>query len=1060
MSSDPNFNLYEILRTNAERHGHRPALLAPGRRDLNHQELFDFVNGVHASLDALGVRHGDRIAVAIENGPEAATLFLSLGTYGTFAPLNPQYTKSEMENYLSDLAVDWVVADQKPGAAIVGAADHLGIPTLLIEFELSKPAGIFGLKSQKGTRKKDQPLRDRDVALILHTSGTLSKPKKVPLSQKNICAAARNTARALRLDSSDRSLNILPLFHVHGLIGAVLSPLVVGGSAVCTPGYYAGQFFGWVAECKPTWYTAVPTIHQSVLARAESFPEESRFAKFRFIRSASASLPVVVLERLEKTFHVPVIETYGMTEAAPQIACNPMPPAKRKPGSVGVAAGPEVAILDSQGVPQTKSGVTGEIVIRGENVFAGYEDNSKANADAFVGGWLKTGDIGHFDNEGYLFITGREKEIINRAGEKISPTEVESLLLTHPAVLEACVFSVPDQTVGEEVGAAIVVRPGQTLDVRSLKNFIAANLSEFKVPRIVKVVNELPKSATGKLKRLQMAAALGIDSVSARSEGGPHQRVEPSTETEKLLARLWSEILNVPSPGVTDNFFDLGGDSMSALQLTGEIQSVSGAEISPRDFFEWQTISEMAKFVEELSRGTAKESPKAVAREQHIPVSFSQQWHLRANEITPGAFNNVYCPVFQGALDFAALESSLQRVIARNEVLRTYFPVVNGQREQKILNDHRLVIEKRDFSALSENVRETEIRKFITDFSIEKFNFEAEVPLKAALLLLNENEHMLVLSYSHTLLDRWSMNILLHELLDGYCALKTGQPSLLPVEVSQFADFSNSQRSYFTGELLDERLRYWEETLRGVDSKMSIAKSSAEASSGPIEVANHGFSMAPDLAQALKNFSVANRVSVYMTLLTSFKTLLSRYLGTGDVLIANVTSAGRSKPEYDRVIGPCSGLMPLRTQFSSGEDFVSALARVRQSVLDADKNFLPPVFFERFGVKPRIIFNLLNVPPVRTCILPGIQNPVELPKNFITRLELPEVGLVLNSSDLKDRRDRRRMIDIDLNMALIEVRGELRGSIWYRKDLVFDRPSIPNLAAEFVNAVKLAVGAS
>jgi acyl-CoA synthetase (AMP-forming)/AMP-acid ligase II len=301
----------------------------------------------------------------------------------------------------------------------------------------------------------------------------------------------------------------MPLFHIHGLIAAVTASLAVGGEVVCTPGFNALKFFGWLGEAKPTWYTAVPTMHQAILARADRNAETIAQARLRLIRSSSASLPPQVMAELEKTFGAPVIESYGMTEAAHQMTSNPLPPRARKPGSVGVAAGPEVNVMSADGTLLPR-GTIGEVVIRGDNVTAGYEANPAANAAAFSGGWFRTGDQGVIDGEGYLRITGRLKELINRGGEKVSPLEVDEVLMDHPAVAQVVTFALPHPKLGEEVAAAVVLREGMGLTEPELRNFDKARLADFKVPRKIVFVSEIPKGNTGKLQRIGLADKLGL----------------------------------------------------------------------------------------------------------------------------------------------------------------------------------------------------------------------------------------------------------------------------------------------------------------------------------------------------------------------------------------------------------------------------------------------------------------------------------------------------------------------------------------------------------------------
>jgi acyl-CoA synthetase (AMP-forming)/AMP-acid ligase II len=344
---------------------------------------------------------------------------------------------------------------------------------------------------------------------VLHTSGTTSRPNIVPLSQRNIASSAQQILTSLQLSPSDTCLNIMPLFHIHGLMASVAASIGAGASVACTPGFNALRFYAWADELKPTWYTAVPTMHQAILGRARGHRQIIEQMQLRFLRSASAPLLAQVMGELEQVFHAPVIESYGMTEASHQISCNPLPPRVRRPGSVGLAAGTQVAILDEHG-KQLPPLTRGEVVIRGPNVTSGYENNPAGNARAFINGWFRTGDQGILDERGYLRLTGRLKELINRGGEKVSPLEVDEVLMDHPAVAQVVTFGVPHHHLGEEVAAAVVVRDGQSLTDRELKEFASCRLPDFKVPRKIVFLNEIPKGATGKLLRIGLAAKLGL----------------------------------------------------------------------------------------------------------------------------------------------------------------------------------------------------------------------------------------------------------------------------------------------------------------------------------------------------------------------------------------------------------------------------------------------------------------------------------------------------------------------------------------------------------------------
>ena len=395
-------------------------------------------------------------------------------------------------------------------------AGEVGVPRLVrltLVADENGPAGNFTLEGESAGAAETGGLADADdVALVLHTSGTTSRPKIVPLTQRNVTASARHIGASLNLVAGDKCMNIMPLFHIHGLIAAVLSSLGAGASVHCAPGFNALRVYGWLDEIEPTWYTAVPTMHQAILSRASRNAESMERARnnLRLVRSSSSSLPPQVMKELEDTFDVPVVEAYGMTEAAHQMACNPLPPAVRKPGSVGIAAGPEVAIMDESESNLLAIGEIGEIVIRGPNVTPGYENNPEANASAFTDGWFRTGDQGVMDDEGYISITGRLKEIINRGGEKISPREVDEVLMDHPAVAQAVTFAMPHDKLGEEVAAAIVLREGESAEEGDVREFVSGHLADFKVPRRVLILEEIPKGATGKLQRIGLAEKLGL----------------------------------------------------------------------------------------------------------------------------------------------------------------------------------------------------------------------------------------------------------------------------------------------------------------------------------------------------------------------------------------------------------------------------------------------------------------------------------------------------------------------------------------------------------------------
>ena len=493
--------------------GDAPAIGAPGRPCLDYAGLREHTDKTVAAVNALGLGRGDRVAIVLENGPEMASSFVSLAAGLTTAPLNPNYRRKEYDFYLEDLGAKALVVAEGSSSDAIDSARTLGIGVIELRVPDGARAGEFVLVPDAGFQPEPTefpgPAEPDDVALVLHTSGTTSRPKIVPLLNKNVCASAKNIRTTLQLTPSDRCLNVMPLFHIHGLMAPVLSSLSAGACVVCTPGFNALKFFSWLDEVEPTWYSAVPTMHQAILARSGRNTDSLARARLRFIRSSSSSLPPQVLGELEATFGVPVVEAYAMTEASHQMTCNQLPPGTRKAGTVGAAAGPEVAVMDDEGNLRD-AGETGEIVIRGPNVTPGYENNPEANQAAFTNGWFRTGDQGVMDEDGFLTLTGRLKEIINRGGEKISPKEVDSVFMDHPSVQQVVTFAVPHDKLGEEVAAAVVLREGAEATTGELRDFVAERLADFKVPRTVLLLDEIPKGPTGKLRRIGLAEQLGI----------------------------------------------------------------------------------------------------------------------------------------------------------------------------------------------------------------------------------------------------------------------------------------------------------------------------------------------------------------------------------------------------------------------------------------------------------------------------------------------------------------------------------------------------------------------
>jgi acyl-CoA synthetase (AMP-forming)/AMP-acid ligase II len=456
------------------------------------------------ALASLGIRRGDAVAIALPNGLPAIVSFLAASIAGTAAPLNPAYPYEEFHFFLGDTGARILLCPPVGAEFVRAAAADRKIPVFSVEMNQE---GNVHLSNAPAGGSAAEPAAD-DIALILHTSGSTGRPKRVPLRHFNLAVSSANIANTYALSEADVSLCIMPLFHIHGLIGSTMATLLSGGTVVVPSKFNALSFWRTVREHHVTWYSGVPTMHQLLLARAHHKPAEA--ASLRFIRSCSAPLSAQLIHKIEHLFGVPFVEAYGMTEAAHQMTSNPLPPRHRKAGSVGVGVGLRISIMDKDG-NHLGTNQRGEVAIQGANVFRGYENNAEANAHAFVNGWFRTGDEGLLDADCYLHLTGRIKDIIIRGGENIAPHEVDEVLLQHPAVAAAVTFGCAHPTLGEEVAAAVVLHESNGATESSLIKHCRASLAEYKCPTKIYLVESIPTTATGKIRRRVVAAALNDD---------------------------------------------------------------------------------------------------------------------------------------------------------------------------------------------------------------------------------------------------------------------------------------------------------------------------------------------------------------------------------------------------------------------------------------------------------------------------------------------------------------------------------------------------------------------
>ena len=927
----------------------RRAILAPGRLPMTYGALLSQTRDVVRGLRSLGVRRTERVAVVLRDGPEAAVAIVAVAAGAACVPLNPGFTYDEYERYFGELHLAALLTHTGPTSASRRAAHTLGIPIIEVVARPHDVAGAFDIVGQVPRRAPDDEFAScTDDAFILLTSGSTSRPKTVPLTHASVCLSARNVGISLELGSRDRLLSVLPLFHGHGLISGILAALAAGSSVVCTPGFNATAFFGWLTEFRPTWYTAVPAIHQSILREADPHKEAARRSSLRLVRSASTSLARDVLGGLEALFGVPVIDTYGMTEAATQIAANPL--RRRKPGSVGRPAGPEIAILDSKG-RRLGSGRRGEIALRGPTITRGYDNDAAATASAFRDDWFRTGDLGYLDAEEYLFIVGRIKEIIHKGGQKVAPAEVEGVLLSHPDVTDAAVFPVAHGRLGADVAAAVVLRQDAKVNAQRLRDFARKRLAGFKVPGLIRIVPEIPKGGGGKIKRGELAAAFSKTQPAADKHGG--EGVSPRSELECQLAGIWADLLDVDQVGVDQDVFAFGVDSLAMTQMILRLEERFGVDFSFEDIFNAPTVAALARRIEASKKGFAGPLPSqsdptmetaCVKGDGPQPMSIVQERMMRIERKLPGLpqFNLPFAYRIQGPLNVPALKRSLGGVARRHASLRTAFTwrdevpiavVMPDVDVESFLIVKNLAARSGARSARAKELLLTRAKLEAQQAALEPIDTTHAPLLRAYLFRLDAEDHVLLLVMHDIIIDGWSMVIFMEEFSELYSASISGRKAERPEPELQFSEFARWQRQWCTSPAANRQYAYWKGRLDKVSSLFTTPKVNVggELTSRVIE---EPFQLSDDLVARLRGLSHSRGATLFMSLLAGFKTLLLLRSGRTDICVATLM-ANRAQLRRERVIGPFANTTLIRTQLDADLTFGDALDRVREAVLAA-----------------------------------------------------------------------------------------------------------------------------
>jgi acyl-CoA synthetase (AMP-forming)/AMP-acid ligase II len=940
-------SLPQLFEHQATRIPEAPAVLGLRCAPLTYGRLFQHIQNAGRALRIMGIGRHDRVVVVLPSGPEAAVTILSVAAHATCIPVNPDLRAQELDRYFADLRPCALVTQAGCDSASRRVALSRGIVLLEVASEPDAEVGLFTLARSKGEparsrskRSSDDRVSPSDVALLMLTSGTTSQPKVVPLTHANICSSAGSTVKALALSEADRCINMLPLFHGHGLNNLLLGSLAAGASVVCTGGCDVTGFFGWLSAFRPTWYSAVPTMHQAIVAHSRRVPQEAAGHRLRFVRSSSAPLPHHLLTELEQLFEAPVIEFYGLTESSSApIACNPLPPLRRKFGSVGLPVDLELGIMDNGG-SLLRRGQIGEIVARGASVVSGYDGDPAATEAAFAGGWLKTGDLGFLDDDGYLFLAGRIREIINRGGEKIAPQEVDDVLLQHSAVAAAATFAIPHATLGEDVAAAVVLRSGRKATAAHIRRFVVGRIAHFKVPQRIMIVKEIPKGPTGKVQRIGMAAKLGLTTATIAQSPA---FVEPRTSIEKMLAKHWAELLGVKRIGVNDNFFSCGGDSLLAIHVLAQIYHTTQIEMNASQFFDAPTISETAQHLQKLIRlGQPSRTPTIVRSsigQQSARTSVAQEriWRLQRALPEIPLFNVTYVLRLTSRVDSKVLERSINEIVKRHEMLRTIFGIVKGRRVQFIVARLKVPLHYQDLNKLQGSRKVLVIREVVQEELHRSFDLMRGPLVRVRLLRFAKRGHLLLFSMPAIIQDGWSLGVLVEELAIIYGALAAGRRHRLAPVPIQYADFARWQRRWRSYPEIAAQLTYWRDQLHDPLPLLKLSARRSDRGTDIYQTARRKVALPANLADDAKRFARREGITLFMTLIAAFKTLLHRCVGLDDLRVATHV-ANRNRPQTERLIGPLVNTVILRTNLGGDPNSREVMRRIRATTLAAFAN--------------------------------------------------------------------------------------------------------------------------
>lgn len=1034
----------DVIRSTAARAPDRAAILTPCDPGLTYGGLADLLDRIQAQLNGLGFGRGDRICIALEGRAQVAAAYLAVTSCAVAAPIDPAGSEEEFASVIAALRLDAVLAPPGGAAGARAAAARAGMP--VFDAAPAPGTGIGGLAlavSAAALRTgRPGPAQPGDFARAMRTSGTTGEAKVVANRHGHVVHWARHFSAWAGFSADDRLLHVQSPYHGSGTDTSLIPMLTAGGAVALPRSPGLEDVLAAFEAFEPTYFGGNPAFYATLLDHLRRHGVPQGFRRLRMMFSSSAALPAAVMTGIEEITGVALIQRYSSTETAGIICANPVPPRRRKPGTVGFPFHRRIRLIDHAG-HDVPCGEVGEILVEHFGTFEGYENDPDGNRDVFLDGWLRSGDLGRFDADGYLTLVGRRRDSINRGGQTIIPAEIDSALLEDPAVRDAVTFPVPHPTLGEIVGAAVVLYDGAAATPDTLLTRLRTRLMPNKVPSHLVLADALPRQANGKIARRSLARHFGLDEAAARP-APPLPRDRAPTPIEAALIGLWKANLGLDRMGPDDDLFRLGGDSLKAAQILAAVDTVFGVRIelagALADGF---TVAALARRIEaaraaagsNAARPAGEAAPLPQPRQAgatRFPLSFGQErlWFIERMAPDAAAYNEAQAYRMRGALDLDALAAAFQGLVDRHETLRTAFGSDDGIPYQEVLPAVSARLQVHDLSSLDSRERDAAAARLWTEAMLVPFDLGRPPLLRLVVLRLGPHEHMLFRVIHHIVSDAWSNGVLRRELSALYRAARAGVPPALPPLAIQYADHAVWQRARAGGDALAASLDYWSDRLAGAPTVLALPadrlRPAIPSHDGGMIVA----SLPAGLVARLERCAAAEQATLFMVLLAAFQVLLYRCSGQSDI-VTGTPIAGRDSVEAEGLIGFFVNTLALRADLSDAPTFRQHLARVRQTVLDAFRHQAAP--FER--VVDRLhLERARNVSPL-VQVLFAFQN-------------VPQSGWDLDGIDVERIELERERAKVDLTITITQEDGGARMALTFATDL-FEHATIEALAAGY-----------